>query len=154
MHVIFPRHSYTPLTKDEISVRMEDVIASVWEDDDGVPWLIPENDWVLIDRVAAEETSAGGVILPETSRRRARKGEIADVGPGLLRLEGEYQGTRAPCPAIMGQENACPEVGALVYWGPDADCPQVALAGRAWWLVKARDLLVVEVHDEEDADDA
>jgi len=143
-HVIFSKHAFLPLSKDEIQVRQEDVIASAWEED-GILTLLPENDWVMIDRTAAEERSRGGVILPEGSRRRARSGRLVDVGEGLLRLEGDRRGTRRECKDIMNWQE---DRSAVVYWGPAAECPEVNLAGQTYWFVRAGDLIAAEVDDE------
>ncbi len=151
-HVIFSKHAYLPITKDEIQVRQEDVIATAWEED-GILTLLPENDWAMIDRTAAPERSKGGLVLPESLRRRARSGRLMDLGEGLLRLEGERRGTRRDCKDIMNWQDdwptSCDPVPATVYWGPEAECPEVNLAGQTYWFVRAKDLLAVEVDDAE-----
>lgn len=51
--------------------------------------LQPLGDRVLIKPLAAEEKSAGGIILPEKAQEKPREGEVIAVGPGKLNDKGE-----------------------------------------------------------------
>ena len=51
--------------------------------------LQPLGDRVLVKPLAAEETSAGGIILPERAQEKPREGEVIAVGPGKLLDTGE-----------------------------------------------------------------
>ncbi|MHB8996176.1 MAG: co-chaperone GroES [Armatimonadota bacterium] len=51
--------------------------------------LQPLGDRVLIKPLAAEEKSAGGIILPEKAQEKPREGEVIEVGPGKLSDKGE-----------------------------------------------------------------
>ena len=42
----------------------------------------PLHDRVLIRRVAQEEKTAGGIIIPDTAKEKPMEGEIVAVGPG------------------------------------------------------------------------
>ena len=42
----------------------------------------PLHDRVLIRRVAQEEKTAGGIIIPDTAKEKPMQGEIVAVGPG------------------------------------------------------------------------
>ena len=42
----------------------------------------PLQDRVLIRRVAEEEKTAGGIIIPDTAKEKPSQGEITAVGPG------------------------------------------------------------------------
>ena len=42
----------------------------------------PLHDRVLVRRVEAEETTAGGIIIPDTAKEKPQEGEIIAVGPG------------------------------------------------------------------------
>ena len=42
----------------------------------------PLHDRVLIRRVAQEEKTAGGIIIPDTAKEKPMEGEIIAVGPG------------------------------------------------------------------------
>lgn len=51
--------------------------------------LQPLGDRVVIKPMAAEEKSAGGIILPEQAQEKPREGEVIAVGPGKLNENGE-----------------------------------------------------------------
>lgn len=42
----------------------------------------PIGDRVVIKPAAAEETTKGGIIIPDTAKEKPQKGEIVAVGPG------------------------------------------------------------------------
>ncbi len=47
------------------------------------------DDRVLIEPCDAEETTAGGIILPDTAREKPQRGTIISAGPGKLLDSGE-----------------------------------------------------------------
>lgn len=44
---------------------------------------------VLVKRVEAEETTAGGIVLPDTAKEKPKRGVIRAVGDGKLLDSGE-----------------------------------------------------------------
>ncbi len=42
----------------------------------------PISDRVVVKPAAAEETTKGGIIIPDTAKEKPQKGEIVAVGPG------------------------------------------------------------------------
>jgi len=46
----------------------------------------PLNDRVLVERLEAEEMSAGGIIIPDSAKEKPQKGKVVATGPGK-RLE-------------------------------------------------------------------
>ncbi len=42
----------------------------------------PLADRVLIEAAAAEEKTAGGIIIPDTAKEKPQKGTVVAVGPG------------------------------------------------------------------------
>jgi chaperonin GroES len=54
--------------------------------------LQPLGARVLVQRLEAEEKSAGGIILPEAAQERPREGKVVAVGPGQLDDNGEPMG--------------------------------------------------------------
>ncbi|MFN7117188.1 MAG: co-chaperone GroES [Saprospiraceae bacterium] len=42
----------------------------------------PISDRVVIKPAAAEETTKGGIIIPDTAKEKPQKGEVVAVGPG------------------------------------------------------------------------
>ena len=49
----------------------------------------PLHDRVLVRRVDEDETSAGGIIIPDTAKEKPSQGEIIAVGPGARNEKGE-----------------------------------------------------------------
>ena len=49
----------------------------------------PLNDRILVKRMASEEMSAGGIIIPDSAKEKPAEGEIVAVGPGKLNDNGE-----------------------------------------------------------------
>jgi chaperonin GroES len=52
----------------------------------------PLADRVLVEPVEKEETTASGIVLPETAKEKPQEGVVLAVGPGRLMDDG----TRAP----------------------------------------------------------
>ena len=50
----------------------------------------PLHDRVLVRRVAAEEKTAGGIIIPDTAKEKPQEAEVVAVGPGKMD-EGKRQ---------------------------------------------------------------
>ena len=39
-------------------------------------------DWVIVEDAAAEETTASGIIIPDTAKEKPQKGKVIAVGNG------------------------------------------------------------------------
>jgi len=49
----------------------------------------PMDDRVLVQPCEAEETTAGGIILPDTAREKPQRGVVVSCGPGKLLDSGK-----------------------------------------------------------------
>jgi chaperonin GroES len=49
----------------------------------------PLHDRVLVKRLEEEETSAGGIVIPDTAKEKPQKAEVMAVGSGKLLESGE-----------------------------------------------------------------
>jgi chaperonin GroES len=49
----------------------------------------PLYDRVLVERVESEETTAGGIILPDTAKEKPQEGKIVAVGVGKKGEDGK-----------------------------------------------------------------
>ncbi|MCZ4341479.1 co-chaperone GroES [Sphingomonadaceae bacterium G21617-S1] len=49
----------------------------------------PLHDRVLVRRIEAAATSAGGIIIPDSAKEKPMEGEIVAVGPGIRAESGE-----------------------------------------------------------------
>ena len=43
----------------------------------------PLHDRIVVERIDAEEKTAGGIIIPDTAKEKPSQGEIIAVGPGV-----------------------------------------------------------------------
>jgi chaperonin GroES len=62
--------------------------------------LRPLDDRVVIESLDAEETTAGGIVLPDTAQEKPQRGKVVAVGPGKL-LDS---GTRGELSVSVGDE--------------------------------------------------
>ena len=49
----------------------------------------PLGDRVVVRRLAEEEKSSGGIIIPDTAQEKPQEGQIVSVGPGALDERGK-----------------------------------------------------------------
>lgn len=54
--------------------------------------LRPLDDRVVVKPQEAEETTAGGIVLPDSAKEKPQRGEVVAVGPGKL-LDNGNRGT-------------------------------------------------------------
>ena len=50
--------------------------------------VIPLGDKVAVKRLEADETTAGGIILPDSAREKPQQGRVLSVGDGRLLPDG------------------------------------------------------------------
>jgi len=60
----------------------------------------PLDDRVVVKPLEAEETTAGGIVLPDAAQEKPQRGEVVAVGPGRLLDSGE----RCPVGVEVGDE--------------------------------------------------
>lgn len=49
----------------------------------------PLGDRIIVERLEAEEVTAGGIVLPETAKEKPKEGKVVAVGPGKVLDSGE-----------------------------------------------------------------
>ncbi|MBW1785088.1 MAG: co-chaperone GroES [Deltaproteobacteria bacterium] len=49
----------------------------------------PLNDRVLVARMDEEETTSGGIIIPDTAKEKPQEGKVIAAGPGKVDDNGE-----------------------------------------------------------------
>ncbi len=62
--------------------------------------LRPLDDRVVVEPIEAEETTSGGIVLPDTAKEKPQRGTVIAVGPGKLLDSGE----RAALSVTIGDE--------------------------------------------------
>jgi chaperonin GroES len=53
------------------------------------PKIKPLGDRIVLKRLEAEETTAGGIVLPDTAKEKPKQGEVIAVGEGASNDQGE-----------------------------------------------------------------
>ncbi len=51
----------------------------------------PLQDRILVKRIGEEETSKGGIIIPDTAKEKPQEGKVVAVGKGKIREDGVLQ---------------------------------------------------------------
>ena len=62
--------------------------------------LKPLDDRIVVEPLSAEETTAGGIVLPDAAQEKPQRGKVLAVGPGKLLDSGE----RCECGVSVGDE--------------------------------------------------
>ena len=89
----------------------------------------PLDDRVLVKVSAAEEVTAGGIVLPDTARERPQRGKVVGVGPGKLLDNGQ----RSAMSLKAGDE---------VFYGKYAGT-EIEIGGEDHVILRESDVLAV-----------
>ncbi|KAF8046980.1 hypothetical protein N665_3283s0003 [Sinapis alba] len=97
--IIYSKYAGTEVDFNDVKhlILKEDDIVGLLETDD-IKDLKPLNDRVFIKVAEAEEKTAGGLLLTETTKEKPSIGTVIAVGPGSLDEEGKLQ----PLPISTG----------------------------------------------------
>ena len=96
--------------------------------------LKPLGGRVLVKPLEGESKSTGGILLPDTARKRPQEGEVVAVGEGKLLDSGQME----PVPVAVGDIVVYPEYGGT----------EVKLDDVEYLLIDSDSLLAVRVPDE------
>jgi chaperonin GroES len=91
--------------------------------------LKPLDDRIVVEQSKAEETTAGGIVLPDTAREKPQRGKVLAVGPGRLLDSGE-----------RGKPSV--SVGDEVFYGKYAGS-DVEVNGAKYVILKESDVLAI-----------
>ena len=89
----------------------------------------PLDDRVLIKQSAAEEKTAGGIVLPDTAQEKPQRGKVVAVGPGKLLDSGK-----------RGQMSL--KKGDQVFYGKYSGT-EVKIDDEEYVLIKETDVLAI-----------
>ncbi len=53
--------------------------------------LRPLHDRIIVERLVENETTAGGIIIPDTAKEKPQKGKVIAVGKGKLQDDGSVR---------------------------------------------------------------
>lgn len=84
----------------------------------------PISDRVVVKPAAAEETTKGGIIIPDTAKEKPQKGEIVAVGPGK---DGNLMTV---------------QIGDTVLYGKYAG-QKIEFAGEEYLIMREDEILVI-----------
>lgn len=91
--------------------------------------LQPLHDRIIVEPADAEETTAGGIILPDSAKEKPQRGKVLAVGPGKTLDNGE----KAPIDV---------KVGETVLYGKYGGT-EVTVGGTDYVILRADDILAV-----------
>jgi chaperonin GroES len=90
--------------------------------------LQPLEDRVVVQPIEEEETTASGLVIPDTAKERPQEGKVVAVGPG--RFE---DGQRIPVDVKAGDKVIYSKYGGT----------EVKIEGEDYLILSARDVLAV-----------
>ena len=53
------------------------------------PTIVPLGDRIVVQRLAAEEVTKGGIVLPDSAKEKPKEGKVIALGAGRLLDNGE-----------------------------------------------------------------
>ena len=89
----------------------------------------PLEDRIVVRQVEAEQTTASGLVIPETAKEKPQEGEVVAVGPGRV----SDNGNRVPVDVAVGDKVIYSKFGGT----------EVKYAGEEYLVLSARDVLAV-----------
>ena len=89
----------------------------------------PLEDRLVIKAVEAEQTTATGLVIPDTAKEKPQEGEVVAVGPGRI----DDAGNRVPLDVAVGDKIIFSKYGGT----------EVKYAGEEFLILSARDVLAV-----------
>jgi chaperonin GroES len=88
----------------------------------------PLEDRIVIQVLEAEQTTASGIVIPDTAKEKPQEGRVLAVGPG--RFE---DGARVPLDVQVGDKVIFSKYGGT----------EVKFGGQEYLVLSARDVLAV-----------
>ena len=92
--------------------------------------LKPLGDRLIVRAIEEEETTASGIVLPDTAKEKPQKGKVLAVGDGKV---NEDTGKRTPLDVAEGDEVLYSKYGGT----------EVKYSGEEYLVLSARDVLAV-----------
>lgn len=89
----------------------------------------PLEDRIVIKAIEAEQTTASGLVIPDTAKEKPQEGEVVSVGPGRV----DDNGNRVPLDVAVGDKVIFSKYGGT----------EVKYAGEEFLILSARDVLAV-----------
>ena len=89
----------------------------------------PLEDRIVVKALEAEQTTASGLVIPDTAKEKPQEGEVLATGPGRI----DDNGNRVPLDVNVGDKVIYSKYGGT----------EVKYAGEEYLILSARDVLAV-----------
>ncbi len=91
--------------------------------------LQPLEDRIVVKAAEAEETTASGLVIPDTAKEKPQQGEVLAVGPGRFGDDNE----RVPMDVSVGDKVVYSKYGGT----------EITIEGEDLLILQARDVLAI-----------
>ncbi len=91
--------------------------------------LQPLEDRIVVKAAEAEETTASGLVIPDTAKEKPQQGEVLAVGPGRIGDDNE----RVPMDIAVGDKVVYSKYGGT----------EITIDGDDLLILAARDVLAI-----------
>jgi chaperonin GroES len=112
------------------SLDQRDTPRKIGEVDDVSVNIKPLEDRILVKALEAEQTTASGLVIPDTAKEKPQEGEVIAVGPGRFNEDGDE---RIPLDISVGDKVIYSKYGGT----------EVKYSGEEYLILSARDVLAV-----------
>jgi chaperonin GroES len=92
--------------------------------------LQPLDDRIVVKASEAEETTASGLVIPDTAKEKPQQGEVLAVGPGR---RSEQTGDIIPLDVSVGDKVVYSKYGGT----------EITVEGQDLLILNARDVLAI-----------
>ncbi|QIX28586.1 co-chaperone GroES [Nocardioides sp. JQ2195] len=90
----------------------------------------PLEDRIIVKQLEAEQTTASGLVIPDTAKEKPQEGEVVAVGPGRFNEDGDE---RIPLDIAVGDKVIYSKYGGT----------EVKYGGEEFLILSARDVLAI-----------
>ncbi len=90
----------------------------------------PLEDRILVKTLDAEQTTASGLVIPDTAKEKPQEGEVIAVGPGRYNEDGDE---RIPLDISVGDKVIYSKYGGT----------EVKYGGEEYLILSGRDVLAI-----------
>jgi chaperonin GroES len=90
----------------------------------------PLEDRIVVQALDAEETTASGLVIPDTAKEKPQEGKVLAVGPGRFNEDGD---ARVPLDVSIGDVVVFSKYGGT----------EIKYEGEDYLILSARDVLAI-----------
>ena len=90
----------------------------------------PLEDRIVVKALDAEQTTASGLVIPDTAKEKPQEGEVIAVGPGRINEDGDE---RIPMDISVGDKVIYSKYGGT----------EVKYSGEEYLILSGRDVLAI-----------